>query len=602
MKSATGLRPRREVRRRVQHGRKKNVLISVAVVLAVAIGLVAWVGVRAVLARGELEAAIPLAAAMQQQVVAGDGEGAHRTGAELGIRAALAADLTSDPVWRGFEGIPLLGPNLAVVRQLAAVVDGLARDAVVPLGELAGTIALDDFRPVDGAIDLQPLIDAQPTVALAATAVSEAHNRVDAIDTAGTIDAVGHAADVLRDAVTDADTAITTVDKAVTLVPSMLGGTGPRDYLILFQNPAELRSSGGIAGAVALLHTDSGRMELTRQLSSGGVATYAAPVIDLPTETRGIYGDITGRFIQNVNLTPDFSQSGEIAREMWRLQFGQDIDGVLSIDPVALGYLLDATGPVTLPTGDIITSENAVQLLLTDVYSRYPDPAAQDVFFAAAAASVFSAVAGGNVDPVGLIGALAKSGSERRVLVWSADEVEQALLADTTLAGGLPLSDAETQRFGVYLNDATGSKMGPYLQVETGVGLASCRADGRPIFSVDVTMTNTAPADAASSLPSYVTADGMFGVTPGNIKSILAVYGAPGLENLGLSRDGEQVPYQPAVDADYPVSLITTELVPGESTTIRFSWLGASSFAGEIEIEMTPVIHRNETKMLEIAC
>ncbi|WEO77991.1 DUF4012 domain-containing protein [Cryobacterium sp. SO2] len=539
---------------------------------------------------------------MQQQVVDGDGEAARLTGVELGDRAASASALTSDPVWRMFEGIPALGPNLAVVRQLAAVVDDLAQDAVTPLADVAGAITTDDFKPVNGAINLQPLIDAQPAVSAAAVAVHAAQVQVAKIDTDGTVDQVAAAAETLRSAVADADTAITAVDNAVTLVPAILGANGPRDYMVLFQNPAELRATGGIAGAVALLHTDAGQIQLARQLSSGEFNDFVPPAIDLPTETRGIYGDITAQYIQDVNLTPNFVLSGEIASAMWQQQFGQNVNGVLSIDPIALGYLLAATGPVTLPTGDVLTSENATQLLLTDVYSRYPRPVDQDAFFAVAASTVFTAVAGGNADPVALIEALAKAGGEHRVLVWSADPAEQAVLADTTLAGGLPVSDSETQRFGVYLNDATGSKMGPYLDVQTAVGQATCRKDQRPQYAIDVTLTNTAPADAATSLPGYVTAAGTFGVTPGNIKTILSVYGAPDMQNLGLTRDGAEVAMHPATDATYPVSSLSVELAPGEITTVQFTWLGAQAFDGEIETQTTPVIHRNETEKLDITC
>lgn len=41
---------------------------------------------------------------------------------------------------------------------------------------------------------------------------------------------------------------------------------------------------------------------------------------------------------------------------------------MLAVDPVALSYLLRATGSVTLPNGDHITSTNAVSVLLNQVY------------------------------------------------------------------------------------------------------------------------------------------------------------------------------------------------------------------------------------------
>jgi hypothetical protein len=80
------------------------------------------------------------------------------------------------------------------------------------------------------------------------------------------------------------------------------------------------------------------------------------------------------------------------------------------------------------------------------------------------------------------------------------------------------------------------------------------------------------------------------------------VYGVPGMENLGVTRDGTSVPYQPAADSTYPVSNITVELAPGESSTVRFEWLGERMFSGPVELQMTPVIHRNETIKLEPTC
>jgi hypothetical protein len=592
-------RARREKRLR----RAPRIALTVtAVLLLLLLAATCWVGTRAFMAKGELESAIPLASAIQNSLVAGDASAAVTTATELVERADTAASLTSDPIWRVFEGLPAVGVNLKVVRELAGTVKEIASGAVLPLTDAATSISIEGFKPVDGAIALQPLIDSQNSISAASSALKAAQVDLRAVDATGAMPQVLDAADRLRTAVREAARSVDAVDRAVRIVPAMLGGSGPRRYLVLFQNPAELRSTGGISGAVALMQTLDGQMQLTKQVSSAEYTHYDAPVLDLPIETRGIYGDITGRFIQDVNLTPNFVQSAELAQEMWRLQFGEQVDGVLSIDPVALSYLLRATGPITLPTGDEISSENAVQLLLTDVYSRYPETKAQDAFFASAAASVFSAVASGDADPIALITALAQAGSEHRVLVWSSNDAEQAILADTTLAGGLPVSDNTTQRFGLYLNDATAAKMGPYLDVATAIGQSTCRNDNRPNYAVEVTLTNTAPTDAATALPEYVTAGGVFGVPAGSIRTIVSAYGAPGMENLGLTRDGTTVPYLPATDATHPVSTLTVELAPGETSTIRYSWLGAGPFGGAVELQTTPVIHRNETKKLDAAC
>jgi len=566
------------------------------------IAAVAWVGVRAVLAKGELETAVPLTSRIQSQIILGDGAAAVRTSGQLSAHATSAAALTSDPVWRAFELLPWLGPNLTAVRELTAAVDDVSQHAIKPLTELAGTIALSDFKPVKGSINMQPLIGARPRIAAASLALGKSEQQVRAIQTGDTLQIVRDAADGLTTAVTRAATNVGAIDRAVQLVPNMLGAVGPRNYVLLFQNPAELRSTGGIAGAVALLHAESGKIELTKQASSADFPHYAAPVLELPTETRGLYGDITAQYIQDVNLTPNFPLSGRLALEMWQRKFGVKADGVLSIDPVALSYLLRATGPITLPTGDVLSADTAVKLLLSDVYARYDNPADQDKFFAAAASSVFSAVSSGKADPKALIDALAQAGMEHRVLVWSAHKEEQAVLSDTTLAGGLPQSDSKTKRFGVYLNDATGAKMGMYLDVKVGIGQAACRQDNRPDYEVEVTLTNTAPRDAGKSLPEYVTGGGNFGVKPGNVKTVVAVYGAPGMQNLGMTRDGKAVGYHPATDSTHPVSSIAVELAPGKKTVLHFRWLGAEPFSGELAAQTTPGIYRNETQKMKVSC
>jgi hypothetical protein len=518
------------------------------------------------------------------------------------VNAADAAALTSDPIWRAAELIPVAGGNLAAVREAADIVDEVSREAVAPIVDITATVGIKEFAPVDGAIQLQPLIDARPGIAAASDSLSSADKRARAIATDGLIAPVADAVLRLQTTVAEAAVLVDTVDRAATLLPPMMGADGARNYVLLFQNPAELRATGGIPGALAQLTVVDGAISLTQQASSADFPRAPASVLELPLETRALYGDITGRYIQDVNLTPQFQLTGPLAAEMWRQQFGVEVDGVMSLDPVVLSYLLRATGPINLPTGDVLTSDNAVQLLLSDVYARYPDPRAQDLFFAAAAAAVFDAVASGSLQPVPLLDALVQAGSENRLLVWSAHEDEQSQLAETSLAGGLPVSDGKTERIGVYFNDATGSKMGTYLQTQVDTGLAVCRSDGLTQLDVAITLTNTAPADAATSLPAYVTGGGNFGVTPGNIKVITNVYGPTGSANLGVVRDGTELEHHATTDSGYPVSAVTIELAPGESVTFTSRFLAESTSVKKVVIQKTPEININPVGKVDISC
>jgi hypothetical protein len=273
---------------------------------------------------------------------------------------------------------------------------------------------------------------------------------------------------------------------------------------------------------------------------------------------------------------------------MWKAKYGGTIDGVLALDPVALTHLLGATGPVELSTGDALTPQNAVQLLLSEVYARWADPDQQDAFFASAAGAVFAKVSSGDADGTALVKALAQSGTERRLLIWSAHPDEQKVLGSTTLAGLLPESTQRTAALGVYFNDATGSKMDYYLKTQVQAAASVCRSDGTPTSRVTVTLTNVAPADAAETLPAYVTGGGWAGVAPGDIRTRVAVYGAEGGLLVRTSSDGADYSAVTGTDAGRPVSVFTVQLAPGESKTVSVDLLNLRQHGSGMSVAVTP--------------
>jgi EpsI family protein len=72
--------------------------------------------------------------------------------------------------------------------------------------------------------------------------------------------------------------------------------------------------------------------------------------------------------LRDVNFTPDFPRTGEITKAMVEQGLDEDVDGVISVDPVALSYILTGTGPVVLKDGTVLTDSNVVPTLLNRVY------------------------------------------------------------------------------------------------------------------------------------------------------------------------------------------------------------------------------------------
>ncbi|PPF53120.1 hypothetical protein C5B94_10785 [Clavibacter michiganensis] len=600
MTSST-IRSRRVRRARRPWTRRRVVGTAAAVVALLLVLWIAWVSARALLARAELEQAVPLASSVQRDLLGGDSPGAAAGVAQLREHSSRAVSLTGDPVWAATEAVPLVGPNLRAFREIAGVVDRIGADALEPVVGIAGTLDVGSLTPKDGRIDLDPIIAAQEPVRQADDALDTALDDVTAIDTAETLSPVTDAVTRLRETVGSAADTLAIVRRVADLAPAMLGADGDREYLLMFQNNAEVRSTGGIPGALALVRTGGGSFSLAQQDSARAFPRLAEPALPLDPQTAGLYGTITGRYMQDVTLTPEFPEAAPLAAEMWRLKHADDIDGVISIDPVALSYLLEATGPITLSTGDVLRSDDAVDLLLHDVYLRYPDPDVQDAVFASVADSVFSKVSSGDVDPAALVKALSRAAEERRILMWNARPDEQATLAGTTFQGSLPTDNSESTQFGVFLNDATGAKMDYFLTLETTQAMAMCRDDGRPNYRTEVTLGSTAPADAAS-LPLVVTGGGVYGVAPGDIKTRVAVYGPPGTVPLSVRIDDEVVDFQPEVVGGRAVAQVEVTLSPGQRVSISVDTLGDKRTDTPLSIVTTPVINAIETRFRSLSC
>ncbi|QNO38098.1 DUF4012 domain-containing protein [Protaetiibacter sp. SSC-01] len=563
-----------------------------------------WLVVRGLIARDQLTAAAPAARELAAVVVEGEAEATAPLAAELKDRADTAWEMTHDPVWRASEYVPWVGPNLAAVRQITEVARTITGEGIDPLLAAATEFDAEAFAVVDGRVDLGPIIAVRGDIDLANAAMTSAREQAAAIDIDATVGPVRDAVDQMLALVGDATSSVDALDRTAHLLPAMLGQGGSRNTLVLIQNNAELRASGGVSGALALLTASDGKIDLAGQASTRDFdPPFDEPVVPLDQPTESLYGAITGEYIQNVNLTPWFDTTGELSKMMWERRFGGTIDAVVAVDPVLLSYLLEAAGPVEV--GDVtLSSDNAVDVLLSETYARFAEPADQDAFFASAAQTVFAAVTGGDVEPRALVEALVRGGEERRIRIWNARAEEQRLVEGTTLSGILPADNSQGPGIGVYFNDDTGAKMDYYLDADVKVGSGVCRGDGRPTYRVSVTLTSTAPMDGATSLPDYVTGGGRYGVEPGRIKTFVNVYGPVGSATQGVTYPGsaDQLNGQVAIDRGRPAVVVPTELAPGETITLVYDFLGQTRERGALTLDVTPTLNVTETQHRSLNC
>ncbi|WP_236560724.1 DUF4012 domain-containing protein [Arthrobacter sp. 8AJ] len=553
-------------------------ILALAILLALA---TTWLGIKASAIKGELEASADLVPTLKQEILASDAVAAKNTVAKLREHTAAARRESEDPIWTLSSAIPWAGPNLHAVSELARSADDVSSLGLSPLVEIYGSLNWDALMPSASGSNVGPLKAAAPRVTSAAYSVRASAERLRDIDSSPLLPQVAAPLGAATEELSRAADALDTAADAARIAPVMLGAEDQKSYLLMIQNNAEARASGGIPGALAVVTLEKGKLSLGSQNSATELGSMS-PNVPVDQQQQHIYSTRLGKYMQDVNLTPDFPTAAITAKAMWEKKTNQHIDGVISIDPVVLSYILHATGPVAVDGPELaalratglpteLNGDNVVSTLLSDVYSKIRDPKLQDVYFAGVAKEIFSALSSGKGEAKGLVEGITRGAEEGRVLVWSADSSIQKVLSKYRLSGSVTGPSVLPAQFGVYFNDGTGAKMDYYVK-HTVKLIRECPADGYEQTTVRITSVNTAPADAATSLSAYVTGGGAFGVRPGSVQTNIVAYGPAQANVESASVDGQKAPFAPYLHGNRPVGVVAQQLAPGESKIVEFTF------------------------------
>jgi len=417
---------------------------------------------------------------------------------------------------------------------------------------------------VNGRIDPLVLEPYRPAVAAADVALESQVQVLAEVNVEHTIAAVGEPFEELRRELDRFSGVVSDAHDVARLLPTMLGAEGTREYMVLVQNNSEPRATGGIPGAVLSVTVNDGRIVVGDYYSANELNVAEQEVADLTSDEIEIFTRRMALYLQDVTFTPEFPRTGELAAAFWERGTGRKPDGVVSIDPVALGYLM-AHVPARDVAGIVVSGQNLADVMLHDVYAHFEEPARQDAFFALAVSELFpELLTGGTATMAGLERAV----DEGRFMVWSADPAEQEILGATDVGGDFLRNDSS---LGVFLNDGSGSKIGYYVEMSvTGHG-TRCGTDapGRVASgSVEATISHTADL-ASGDLPPSISGAGTY-VPEGEFHANVLVYPPRGMAVTNLTSDGAPGAMRPVNHAGRPAAIVRVELLPGQ--TVRLAW------------------------------
>jgi hypothetical protein len=146
------------------------------------------------------------------------------------------------------------------------------------------------------------------------------------------------------------------------VLPELLGASGPRDYLLLAQNPYELRATGGFITAAGRLTLDRGRFADFQLRNSPYVDDMGAHPYPLAPQALDRYMGIQLWVFRDANWSPDFPTAARKAAELYQLGQARTFTSVVAFDPAAIQLLLGAIGPVDVK-GATVSAANVSQYL-----------------------------------------------------------------------------------------------------------------------------------------------------------------------------------------------------------------------------------------------
>jgi hypothetical protein len=581
----------------------KRVVNIVSLVLSVALFLFAGdlayalIGIRNSLqsARSDLERA-------ESAFSDGDLPAARRFFEQAEESSKSAAGYAKQPALALTANFSPFEPDTRVIRTLpdAARLSAKAGLEAVKGGAALGIEDTDGIAASlysGGQIRLDALAKARPFVERATAYLDDA----DLMLASAPVASVSYLQDALDEASNRIGQALTTASKGnalLTSLPSLLGEDAPRRYLLAFQALGEARATGGLIGLYGVLSADNGKLSLGHIGPITEVFPGKIDAVEAPAWFENAYGPQTAlRQVQQVNVSPNFPVVSEVLLRMFEQETGKNLDGVLSMDPVALGYLLEGTGPIEVPGSPPVTADNAAESVLHDSYVRFDRARDQNEYLGQLVSGFWKAVKAGEVNGPALAQGLAKAVSTQHVKVYSSSDDDQRSLGELGADGNYEAAGENVQM--VFHNNYGLNKIDYYLRrtIDTTVAID---AGGNAHVTTNATLVNTAP----SGPPSLLIGKAGEAFNPGTNRMFLNFLLPEGADVQSLDVNGETS--EPPVYRDdgntVPWGILNIDAGETVETSVSYVLPGVAR-AGRFEMTLFPqaAAHPDEYNLIVTA-
>lgn len=169
---------------------------------------------------------------------------------------------------------------------------------------------------------------------------------------------------MLKNAVDQAEIAVTEAKPVVEVLPSILGQPDTKKYLVIFQNDKELRPTGGFITAYAIFRIEKGKIIAERSDDIYKLDDLIGDKVAAPDPILKYLPKVPYWHIRDSNLSPDYLVSMQKFEEFYKKTGLNDkFDGIIAVDTQFLVSLMkvleDFGGPVRAYGTDFATKTDA---------------------------------------------------------------------------------------------------------------------------------------------------------------------------------------------------------------------------------------------------
>jgi Protein of unknown function (DUF4012) len=264
-------------------------------------------------------------------------------------------------ILRGLFWLPVVGQKLSAAPDAARLADDITAGGVLMLSGLTPAIDRLSHRHRAGITSvLASLEQSSSTFSESSDRLFQAQRDRASLSSSARIALSAQLPSVDRDL-----PRLLALSRVLHVLPDIVGFKTSRSYLMAYQNPHELRATGGFIGSVAIEHVRKGH------ISNDFTSTLLKDNLSVPPpDPISIYSDEPGWLLRDSNWSPDFPTSAALERFFLRLDLHRDVNGVINLTPQAAAYVLQGTGPLYVPEyRRWVNSHNVAAL--ADFYSHW---------------------------------------------------------------------------------------------------------------------------------------------------------------------------------------------------------------------------------------